>query len=226
MSLLRTIKRGILKSRCPPSRRLEFLNALLAYGKWLREHPAPFHYATREDLYTALATKLNGAPFDFLEAGVFQGDSMRRWITLSDHPETRYFGFDTFTGLPEVWHTGLQSFAVGHFDVGGQPPTLDDPRVQFIKGRFQDTLPGFLQGYQPQGQVVVHCDADLYSSTLYVLTQLHQVMGPGTYLLFDNFSVATHDFRAFCDYVSAYGRAYDVVGTAETDYEKVAVQLK
>lgn len=226
MNAMRLVKRLILKSGCPPCKRVEFLNALLTLGQWLRAHPAPIHLASREELYDHIAGKMKGEPFDYIEAGVFRGDSIRYWAKLSSSPESRFFGFDTFTGLPEAWQAGLKTFKPGHFDVGGAVPLIQDQRVRFIKGRFQDTVPDFLRAYSRAKNLIVHCDADLYTSTLYFLASFHDVLRAGTYLLFDNFSVAPHDFRAFCDYTQAFGRAYDVTATAEVDFEKIAFLLK
>jgi len=226
MNLLRIIKRCILTSRIPPSSRVDFFNALLTLGQWLRAHPSPVHLDTREKLYEHIAGKMNGEPFDYIEAGVFRGESIRHFAKLSSRPESRFFGFDTFTGLPEAWHTGLKAFDAGHFDVGGNVPPTQDGRIHFVKGRFQDTVPDFLRTYHRQKNLIVHCDADLYTSSLYFLTAFHNVMQAGTYLLFDNFSVAPHDFRAFCDYTRAYCRTYDVLATAEIDFEKIAFILK
>ena len=52
------------------------------------------------------------------------------------------------------------------FDVGGAIPVIDDPRVEFVKGYFQDTLPGFLDCFQLTNRLVVHTDADLYTPML------------------------------------------------------------
>ena len=46
---------------------------------------------------------LKDAPIDYLEFGVFRGDSIREWCSLSTSPDSRFYGFDTFTGLPEHW---------------------------------------------------------------------------------------------------------------------------
>jgi len=225
MHPLRVTKRLLLKSGLRPSPRIEFLNALLALGRWLKQHPSPVHLVSREALYDHVSRLFGGEAIDYIEAGVFRGDSIRCWATLSSHPGSRFFGFDTFTGLPEAWETALRTFKPGSFSAGGEAPQLGDGRVRFVKGRFQDTMPGFLRTYRPQRNRVIHCDADLYASTLYVLTILHPVLDGGTILIFDNFSVAHHDFRAFRDYVQAYGRAYEVVATAEIDREKIAIRL-
>ena len=124
MDLLRNVKRWIITSGVPPSVRLDFFNALLALGKWRRNHPAPIHLESREKLYDHIAGQMNGEPFDFIEAGVFHGDSIRYWANLSSCPESRFFGFDTFTGLPEAWHAGLKTFGIGHFDAGGALPLI------------------------------------------------------------------------------------------------------
>jgi len=213
-------------SGIPPFPRVDFCNALLSLGQWLKTHPSPIHLDSREKLYEHIAGKMNGEPFDYIEAGVFRGESIRYWAQLSSSPESRFFGFDTFTGLPEAWHTGLKTFEAGHFDIGGNVPLIQDKRIRFVKGRFQDTVPGFLREYSRQKNLIVHCDADLYTSSLYFLTSFHNIMKGGTYLLFDNFSVAPHDFRAFCDYTRAYCREYDVIATAEIDFEKIAFVLK
>ena len=79
-------------------------------------------------------------PILFLEFGVFEGNSIRRWAKLNSHPESRFVGFDSFEGLPTKW----RQRPAGHFSTGGQPPDIDDPRVSFVKGWFHDTVPGFL----------------------------------------------------------------------------------
>src|SRR5919108_1860709 len=44
---------------------------------------------------------LRNVPVDYLEFGVFRGWSMQQWLQINKHPESRFVGFDTFTGLPE-----------------------------------------------------------------------------------------------------------------------------
>ena len=134
----------------------------------------------------------------YLEFGVFAGQTMRQWSQALQHPDTRLFGFDSFLGLPEAWDVGFKTFAPGTFSMKGQPPNSADCRVTYVKGWFQNTVPGFFKDATPSsGPVMVHFDADLYSSTLFLLTTLwHHV--PEYYFIMDDFSqddiIALHDF--------------------------------
>jgi O-methyltransferase len=140
---------------------------------------------------------------DYLEFGVFRGDSIRAWADLNVHKASRFIGFDSFEGLPEPWNTHNPK---GTFDVGGVYPQISDVRVQFVKGWFQDTVPRFLESFSPKNRLVIHNDSDLYSSNLYTLTRLNCIMTPGTIIIFDEFTSPLHEFRAFNDYLSAYQR--------------------
>jgi O-methyltransferase len=142
-------------------------------------------------------------PIDYLEFGVHKGDSIVRWAELNRNPESRFFGFDSFEGLPEDYNP---SYRRGTFDTGSAEPRINDPRVSFVKGWFQRTLPGFVDGFTPRSRLVVHNDSDLYSSTLFVLTEMDRFLVPGTIIIFDEFSSPLHEFRAFHDYLSAYMR--------------------
>jgi len=144
---------------------------------------------------------LKDVPIDYLEFGVFRGDSIREWCFLSTSADSRFYGFDTFTGLPERW---FRDFDKGAFSTGGEIPTLQDRRVNFIKGLFQDTLHDFLKNYHRKNIIVLHMDADLYSSTLFVLISMHQYLKKGDVLMFDDFLDPLGEFKAFSDYCQAF----------------------
>lgn len=140
-------------------------------------------------------------PVRLLEFGVAQGGSIRGFARLFTHPDSRFTGFDSFRGLPEHWHDK----AAGTFSTGGKTPATDDPRIEFVSGWFQDTLPGFLARLSPSEAtdrtILVHFDADLYSSTLFVLAMLWNVFD-SYYFIADELRldeiVALYDFaRAF-----------------------------
>lgn len=183
-------------------------NALLV--QFFRGHPDVPLFDRREEMYAHIH-QLVGSPFDYLEFGVHVGDSMRAWLALSRHSDSRFFGFDTFTGLPEAWDGKYQA---GHFNLEGKRPTFDDTRVTLVQGLFQDTLDGFLASFQRRGRLIVHQDADLHSSTLYTLAKLDPVLKPGDIVIFDDFGHALHEFRAWNDYLAAFRRrAHPIAAT-------------
>lgn len=144
---------------------------------------------------------LQDVPVDYLEFGVYKGDSIHQWSVISFSPDSRFYGFDTFTGLPEHWFVGFEKNA---FDAGGKVPILQDKRITFFRGLFQDTLPGFLRTFDRKHTLVVHIDADLYSSTLFVLASLHPYLRNGDIIMFDDFLDPVGEFRAFSDYRKAF----------------------
>ncbi len=165
-------------------------------------------------------------PIDYLEFGVYKGDSIREWSGLNLHLESRFFGFDTFTGLPEDWTYSIKK---GEFDLKGNIPNISDKRVKLVKGRFQDTLRPFLKDYEKKNRMVVHLDADLYSSTLYVLTQLDPLLEKNDLVAFDEFSKVTAEFRSFVDYKLAFERDFNMISKVSSNgwlCDQVAFALK
>ncbi|HUR24168.1 MAG TPA: class I SAM-dependent methyltransferase [Acidimicrobiales bacterium] len=203
-----------------------YLAYLGRFVAWSSRHSAPdlgrgphARYLLYQQVLKSQA--LDQRPIGYLEFGVFQGDSIRWWLRNNVDPDSTFVGFDTFTGLAEQW--GARS--VGTFSTQGQVPQIDDPRCSFEVGFFQETLPGFLQRSGPSGErAVYHLDADLYSSTLFVLTQLVPFLKAGDVLIFDQFSSVLHEFRALEDWVAAYPCRYEVLGSSN-DCTQVALKL-
>src|SRR5215212_7648974 len=149
--------------------------------------------ANRFLLYDVLSKEIvRGRSFDYLEFGVFQGESISRVAALNSNPSVRLFGFDSFEGLPHDWNPKNPR---GTFSVNGQAPLTEDPRIAFIKGWFDQTLPAFLVGYQPQEQLWIHIDADLYGSAMSVLTLLNPYIKPGTIVVFDEVEDLMNEFK-------------------------------
>ena len=137
---------------------------------------------------------LSQAPVAYLEFGVAAGYSFRWWMEHCSAQAASFHGFDTFEGLPEKW--GL--FAKGDMDYG--VPALEDKRGRFYKGIFQDTLNAFLfaDGVGLKGRrKIIHLDADLFSATIFALSQLYPYLEKGDIIMFDEFSVYDHEFMAF-----------------------------
>lgn len=155
----------------------------------------------REELWRRALEKVRAQDILFLEFGVWKGYSIRFFMGLNTSPRSRFYGFDSFSGLPEYWR-GMEA---GHFSTEGQVPQIDDPRVEFVKGWFQDTLPLYLDRLEAEAEgraLVVHFDADLYSSTLYLLCTLTQRF-KSFYCVFDEFS--GHEMRALYNFMQAFG---------------------
>ena len=202
-----TLKKRVAATLFPHySKGLDQLNGNAKVRTWIDAlAPDVAHVGDKYALYDYLCARVLGAeePIDYLEFGVYRGATMRGWLERSSSSMSRFYGFDSFEGLPESWGN---SFAAGHFATNGELPEIDDPRVTFVKGWFQETLRPFLATFQPRSRLVINNDSDLYSSTLFCLTQLDAIITPGTVLIFDEFSTPLHEFRAFEDYCSAYQR--------------------
>lgn len=222
---------GVDRLLLPMSGALITLGNFARLARWARDH-RPLPYSDRNNPKVVLDKRfelyehvfrsegLEGA-LDYLEFGVAAGASLTWWTRRNRDPESRFFGFDSFTGLPENWG----GFAVGTFSTEGRPPRIDDPRCAFLVGLFQETLGPFLDRVSLGRRLVIHADADLYSSTLFVLTRMAPLLKAGDILLFDEFGVPAHEFRAFEDFVAAYRLRYRVLG-AVNNYLQVALRVE
>jgi hypothetical protein len=223
--VMRRIKERLAASGLSPSHRIEIVNLVLELGQWLKANPFPRHFESGQELYRYLNDETAGSgPIDYLEFGVYQGASIRSWMALNGHPESRFFGFDSFEGLPEDWQLFDTIFRRGTFQTGGKPPDIHDPRVNFIKGLFQETLPGFLETFTPKNRLVINCDADLYTSTLYVLVSLNHLLVPGQIVILDDFSTV-YEFRAFRDFTQSFRRKYKLLASSGRFYKRAAMEF-
>ncbi len=183
-----------------------------------------FEYKDRKVFYRCINSRFaNREPVDYLEFGVAGGYSFNDWMQLNKNPSSRFYGFDSFEGLPEHWHTDAPK---GAYTTGGTIPKTDDPRAQFIVGLFQQTVENFARNFKPQNRLVLHMDADLYSSTLYCLMNFNSHIKPGTIILFDEFNANgfTDEFAALQDYCQACYRDYKFIA-CRNDHAKIAIEI-
>ena len=139
-----------------------------------------------------------------LEFGVYAGRTLQ---IIVDYFPNKTFGFDTFEGLPEDWREG---FSKGTFSV------LNEPEIKgavCIRGLFQDTLSVFIARMLDQNlQEIsfIHLDADLYSSTKFVLNKLNDFIKPGCVIVFDEFmnypGFEGHEYRAYNEWRLEFAR--------------------
>ena len=199
---------------------------LMEMSRWIRGHrdrDLDVGY-DRFQLFDQVAERqgLDAAPIDYLEFGTAGGAALRWWLARNRHADSRFHSFDTFTGLPEDWG-GIKA---GTFTQGGRTPQVDDDRCSFHVGLFTQTLPGYLRAPRSGRRLVVHVDPDLYSSTLYVLTMLAPRLAADDVLLLADFCSMrhpTHVFRAFHDFVAAYGLAYEVLASSNFGHQVAAL---
>ena len=101
-------------------------------------------------------------------------------------------------------------------------PEIADRRCSFEVGWFHETLPPCVSRIDFASRLVIHLDADLYRSTLFVLSHLGPWIKPGDVLVFDEFSDSIHEFRAFEDFAAIFGTPVHVA-VEMAGYERVAL---
>lgn len=139
-----------------------------------------------------------------LEFGVRFGNSIRQIAGLA---RQQVHGFDSFEGLPEVWHHEPK----GSYTTKGEIPKVP-ANVKLHVGWFEDTLPVFLEKFSDTVRFI-NIDCDIYSSTKTVLELLAPRMVVGSVIVFDEYIGNEHwredEFKAFQEAVSRYGWQFE-----------------
>jgi O-methyltransferase len=210
-----------------PARGLSAVACWIRFARWCNTYRISSPHKveakpTRESLYDLIIKKesLDREKLLYLEFGVYQGASFKWWLTRLRNPESMFVGFDTFTGLPEHWRATEPK---GAFNTDGRLPEIADQRGNFQVGLFQDTLPRFVKENDLSRRLVINLDADLYTSTLFVLTTLAPYLKPKDILLFDEFSCPLDEYRAFEEFVRSFRVKYDVIGV-QHGYTRVCIK--
>jgi hypothetical protein len=166
----------------------------------------------------------------WLEFGVFSGSSINY---ISKFTNDIVYGFDSFEGLPENWRVG---YGKGAFNRDGNLPSVNS-NVNLIKGWFDKTLPEFIK--QKNMKVsFIHLDADLYSSTKYILDTLKDYIDNDCVFVFDElvnypgFNGDTGELKAFYEFITENNFDYEWIGMNGTveygggEYNNQAVAVK
>lgn len=139
-----------------------------------------------------------------LEFGVRHGNTLRQ---IADLAGQKVHGFDSFEGLPEVWHHEPK----GSYTTKGVIPVMPE-NVELHVGWFEDTLPRFLETNK-QPVRLANVDCDIYSSTKTVLAALASRIIPGSVLIFDEYIGNEHwredEYKAFQEAVKTYNWRYE-----------------
>ncbi len=189
---------------------LQRLNQCLDYlwvGNWFRSHhfSLPRLAASKLDVFEAAAGDLRDSQVLYLEFGVAFGDSIRTWCQLLRNPRAKLHGFDSFEGLPE----GFDGHEKGDLSTAGKVPRIEDNRVSFFKGWFDETLAHYT--FPAYERLFINCDADLYSSTKTILAYVGPHLKPAVYLYFDEFQSREHEIKAFAEFLAETGLRFEVV---------------
>ena len=100
------------------SRIVDKINRRPLLHSFTRKNSSVPSFPTGEAMWSFIASRAPAA-IDYLEFGVHQGHSILYFAEQNSSINSRFFGFDCFTGLPEDWNSNYKR---GHFDTGGRMP--------------------------------------------------------------------------------------------------------
>jgi len=146
----------------------------------------------------------------WLEFGVASGRTINY---ISSFTTDKVYGFDSFEGLPEKWRDGFEK---GAFNMDGNMPQVN-ANVELIKGWFDATLPAFIKS-QNKKVSFLHLDADLYSSTKFILNLLKDYIDEECIVVFDElvnypgFDLETGELKAFYEFITENKVDYEWIG--------------
>ena len=178
-------------------------------------------YKTREKLWDKAVLFSTTPSISYVEFGVLEGYSINYFSKKNSAKKSTFIGLDSFEGLPDDW----DNISKGTLSVNGKIPRLKDSRVSFLKGWFIDTssiLLKHLHKYK-SNNLIVNYDADLYSSTLYSLTEIDSLKKE--YIaIFDEF--AGHESRALYNYSQSHNATITFLGRTLHNFEPWTVLCK
>jgi O-methyltransferase len=158
---------------------------------------------------------------DYMEFGIFKAYSFwhaQEVASRTGAQHMRFFGFDSFRGLPEVHGvdaTPDEDFYLGQYAASKDEVLrnlnargVDWARTFLVEGYFRDSLSDELKRRHDMRRVsIALIDCDLYESAARVLDFLSDLIGDGTILMFDDWNAFNSDsnrgerraFREFLD---------------------------
>jgi|TARA_R110000803_G_C11986865_1_gene321437 hypothetical protein len=167
-------------------------------------------------------TLINTKHTHVLEFGVYSGGTLKQ-LRKELPPKFQTFGFDSWEGLPEDW-VGTRHKKGGLYS---NMPHIENTKL--YKGWFTDTIPKYKEIAEPI--TLLHCDADLYSSTITILYELNEYIVPETVIVFDEWYYnhkdveenRQHEQKAFYEWVSDMGREYILYDEVEDERKIIKI---
>jgi len=140
---------------------------------------------------------------DYYEFGVYKGFDLWFMTKLAEeynHPDMRFFGFDSFKGLPVPKSVDVEPDAFGNYFAKGcfsaslgfvlsnlKQHGTDLDKVTLIEGYFSESLnKQIIENYGMRKASIILIDCDMYESTIQVLNFIVDILQEGTILLFDD----------------------------------------
>lgn len=159
-----------------------------------------------------------------LEFGVCSGKTIN---TIAAHFfSTTVYGFDSFDGIPEDWHSQIKKGDFELLDKTQLPPLLNN--VVIYNDLFEKSLPIFTKHINDTFVSFIHIDCDIYSSTKSIFLYLRKNIKKGTVILFDEYfnydDWKHHEYKAFSEFVSDYGLSYKYIAYNKL-HQQVLVEI-
>jgi hypothetical protein len=176
------------------SRKISIVGERIALGSWFKSHfKGEIHPVNHRFELLSIGLQEIERDFVYLEFGVASGDSMRHVADKAIEMEgVELHGFDTFTGLSESHHDAVM---IGSFNQFGATPQIEG--VNWHVGFFQETFFGD-EDYL-ESKLFVMMDADLYSSTRYILEKIALKLKDGDLVYFDDLHIPNQERLALSE---------------------------
>ncbi len=175
-------------------------------GVELRKTGSPFlmsRHATRFLYFVKRYYDSFGLNSSIVECGIGHGWGLLAWLYLTREigPERQIFGFDTFTGFPDIHEKdgdiesigkGPGYLAVSEKEVreylwrSGFELVEVDKRVHLVPGDVRETLPAWRDRIGPIS--ILNIDLDLYAGYVATLATLYEKVEAGGVIMFDEYA--------------------------------------
>ena len=189
------------------------LTQIVILNKEFKDLKSSKVFPKREDMWDYLLKKVGKREkIVYVEFGVWEGYSISYFAENNFNKNSLFIGLDSFKGLPENWKEGAPK---GRFSLNGNVPIFKDSRISIIDGYFQDTKSLLVEKLESiikendDFKLIVHYDADLYSSTLFALSLIDS-FNKNYFAIFDE--IFDQESRAFYDYVKSFGSKIKFTG--------------
>ncbi|QDZ18794.1 hypothetical protein HOP50_02g12980 [Chloropicon primus] len=174
----------------------------------------------------------------WLDFGTRVGDTTKHLYKLRKDGGMIYT-FDSFQGYPETVEN--TPFKEGKGAMNEDSVTLQSgwfpqkegisdwgnlgipETVKVVTGWFNESLPGFMEEHKGEPVRLVHIDSGIYTSAKQVLDALSHYVGPGTVIVFNDYTycrdadayVADHHPRAFFEFLADTGLGAQALGSTK-----------